>query len=256
MQWRIGCSGWVYRHWKGEFYPATLPQARWLEHYAAHFDTVELNASHYRLPTERAVRDWRQRVPPGFVYAVKASRLITHYRRLANCEAELATFIDRMRGLGDRIGPVLYQLPPQVRRDNARLAAFLRLLPRDLLHVFEFRHPSWWERPVFDLLAAHGAAFCVYNMGDTTTPVVATCADLYVRFHGPGGVYASSYDDTLLADWAGRLAAVPGVRRIWAYFNNDAHGYAPKNAARLRELASLPRAPLPVSGRGAPGRGA
>ena len=236
MHYRIGGSGWIYRHWKGDFYPARLPQTRWLEHYCEHFNTVELNFSFYRLPTEQAVAGWRRRTPPGFTFAVKASRLITHYRRLANCEDELARFLERMRGLGDRLGSILYQLPATFRRDDDRLAAFLRLLPADLVHVFELRHESWWEQPVWDILREHGAGFCLYNLARDTTPIVATGPEVYVRFHGPGAVYASSYDDTQLAWWRDRINALPGVTRAWAYFNNDGYGFAPRNAARLADL--------------------
>ena len=236
MDFRIGCSGWIYRHWKGDFYPADLPQSRWLEHYETRFDSVELNSSFYRLPAENAVLAWRRRTPPGFTFAVKAGRLITHYRHLANCEDELARFLDRMRLLEDRLGPVLYQLPATFRRDDDRLARFLGLLPRDLLHAFELRHPSWWEAPVWEILRAHGAAFCLYNLGRETTPLVATCPDVYLRLHGPGAVYASSYDDGQLAGWLADLRALPGARRAWIYFNNDGYGYAPRNAARLKEM--------------------
>lgn len=235
-RYRIGCSGWSYKHWRGSFYPKGLPQSRWLEHYCTQFDTVELNATFYRLPTEAAVRGWAQRTPPGFTFAVKVSRLITHFRRIRNCDDELATFFERMWPLGNHLGPLLYQLPPTFKRDDEVLARFLASLPKKPLHVFEFRHRSWWEEPVFSLLREHGAAFCVYDRGEETTPVVATCPDLYVRFHGPAQGYAGSYPDDQLARWARDIAAVRGIKRVWAYFNNDVGGHAPRNAARFREL--------------------
>ncbi len=189
MELRIGCSGWMYAHWRGVFYSPGVPTARWLEHYCTRFDTVELNASFYRWPSERTVQGWPGRTPPGFRFAVKVTRRVTHLQRLRDCEGTLAAFIERVRPLGERLGPLLYQLPPSMQRDDARLAAFLELLPRDLLHAFEFRHRSWWADGVFELLRARGAAFCVYHLGGEQTPVVATSDEAYVRFHGPAGAY-------------------------------------------------------------------
>jgi uncharacterized protein YecE (DUF72 family) len=236
VEWRIGCSGWSYRHWRGRFYPPDLAPSGWLGYYAARLDTVELNASHYRLPSEDTVRRWAALTPDGFRFAVKAGRDITHHRRLAD-GAACARFLERMRGLGHHLGPILYQLPPSFQRDEERLRAFLTHLPPDLLHVFEFRHPSWWQDPVLELLRAHRAAFCIFNMGETVTPVVATCAEAYVRLHGPGAVYASPYSDEELRAWVARLQALPGVRRVWVYFNNDANAYAPANALTMQRLA-------------------
>jgi len=235
MEWRIGCSGWSYRHWRGRFYPPELTPSQWLEYYAARFDTVELNASYYRLPAVSAVQRWATVVPVGFRFAVKAGRDITHLHRLADTEAA-RRFLERVRGLGDHLGPILYQLPPSFQRDEERLRAFLAHLPPDLLHVFEFRHASWWRESVFELLRARGAAFCMFNMGETVTPLVATCAEAYVRLHGPGGAYASRYSDDDLRAWVARLRALADVRRIWVYFNNDINAYAPANAMTMRQL--------------------
>jgi uncharacterized protein YecE (DUF72 family) len=233
MDFHIGCSGWGYRHWVGDFYPAGLPAAEWLEHYAVHFSTVELNSSFYRLPSESVVAGWRRRTPEGFRFAVKASRLITHFRRLRDCEAELNRFLGRMRGLGERLGPVLFQTPPSLERDPALLRDFLRLLPSDIVSAFELRDGSWWEQSTFDLLTEAGAAFCIHNLGREWTPIVATCDDIYVRLHGPEGTCASAYGDDALR---GLLRALPGASRAWVYFNNDVGGHAPRDAARLIEL--------------------
>ncbi len=236
VEYRIGCSGWSYKHWRGNFYPKALPASRWLEHYASCFDTVELNNTFYRLPSESAVRGWSGRSPPGFSFSVKVSRLITHYSRLRGVEEALQTFLDRIRPLGDRLGPLLYQTPPAFARDDARLSAFLSLLPPGLVHAFEFRNDSWWVDPVFDILREHGAAFCIYNMGEVSTPVVATCPDVYVRFHGPESSYASSYSEAALADWRRRLDSLSGGERAWVYFNNDVGGHAPRDALTLKRL--------------------
>jgi uncharacterized protein YecE (DUF72 family) len=235
-EYRVGCSGWSYNHWRESFYPKGLPQSRWLEHYAGRFDTVELNATFYRLPTENAVRAWRERAPPGFRYAVKVSRFITHFRRLRDCEAPCQRYLDRIRLLGDRLGPLLHQLPPDFERDLPLLDAFIAFLPNELTHVFEFRNPSWWTDEVFDFLRARNATFCVYHMGNTETPVVATSGTFYMRFHGPEPAYAGGYSDDHLRDWAARIKSMKGVSEAWLYFNNDVAGHAPRDAIRLREL--------------------
>ncbi len=235
MEYRIGCSGWSYRHWRDDFYPKGVPQSRWLEHYASVFDTVELNNSFYKLPSENAVRGWKERSPEGFTFAVKASRLITHYRRLRGAESALETFLERMKGLGDKLGPVLFQTPPRFRRDEGVLRDFLALLPEGLMPVFEFRDDSWWKDSVFEVLRDGDAAFCIYNAGQTSTPVVATCRETYVRFHGPVEAYRTGYGDGELREWRDRIEGL-GARRAWVYFNNDVGGHAHRDARTLIAL--------------------
>ncbi len=233
----IGTSGWMYDDWRGRFYPPDIPKSRWLSHYVQHFSTVELNNSFYHLPSEKAFSAWRDKAPEGFVYAVKASRYITHMKKLRGAEEPLQTFITRARLLGDRLGPVLYQLPPGLKRHDDLLGAFLQLLPGDLRHVFEFRHESWFDAAVYDLLQKHRAAFCIYDLPGTTTPVVATAAFAYVRFHGSTGLYDSCYSDDELHSWAGKIRGLrKGLSEVYVYFNNDTHAYAVQNAARLREI--------------------
>jgi uncharacterized protein YecE (DUF72 family) len=240
MDIRIGCSGWSYRHWRGNFYPEKLPRREWLRHYAGIFDTVELNNTFYRLPSAKAVQAWRDGVPPGFCYSVKVSRFITHFRRLLKAESSLQLFFQRIEGLGPRLGPLLYQLPPDLERDEQRLEAFLRLLPRQYSHVFEFRHASWWTEDVWRLLRAHKASFCMYNLAEVSTPVIATSPVAYLRLHGPGG-YNSGYSRSQLEQWADSLASLEGVRQAWVYFNNDVAGHAPRDASRLRQLLAAGR---------------
>ena len=241
MEFRIGCSGWSYQHWKGDFYPPGMPQSRWFDYYAEQFDTVELNNSFYRLPSERAVAAWKTAAPAGFCFSVKASRFITHYRRLLNASNSVKLFFDRMDPLGDRLGPVLYQFPANFPRDDDRLEAFLALLPRKHMHVFEFRHKSWWNDDVFALLRHHRAGFCIYHMGRESTPLVATCPDAYVRFHGPTGSSQRGYSDRQLRDWAKRIGGVGGAKRAWVYFNNDVGGHAPRNAHTLKRIVERRR---------------
>ncbi len=238
VKYRIGTSGWHYDHWRGDFYPDGLPKSRWLEHYAKTFDTVEINASFYRLPAEATFARWRGLAPPGFCYAVKASRFITHIKRLRNIEEELKTFLGRAGLLGDRLGPVLYQLPPGLKRDDGLLEAFLRLLPAGLEHVFEFRSRDWLDDGVFELMRRYRAGFCIYDMPGLTTPVLATAGFAYVRFHGSTGLYYSNYSDEQLGEWAGRIRGLTGVDTVYVYFNNDAGGYAVRNALTLRRMLS------------------
>ena len=233
----IGTSGWVYSHWRGLFYPEGLAQAKWLEFYSQHFATVELNNSFYRLPSEKAFAGWRKRTMPDFVYAVKVGRLITHWRKLRNVEAELETFFSRARLLGDKLGPLLYQLPPSMPRNDALLQSFLDLLPGDLAHVFEFRHDSWLAEEVFSILRKHGIGFCVYDMPGLTTPVIATADFAYVRFHGSDALYDSCYTDSQLQEWADRITQMGhDLVAVYVYFNNDSNAFSVGNARTLATL--------------------
>jgi uncharacterized protein YecE (DUF72 family) len=237
----IGTSGWVYPHWRGVFYPQKLPASRWLPFYAEHFCTVEINNTFYRLPSEKAFRNWRTTVPPGFHFAVKANRFITHMKKLREPAETLERFLSRVRLLGDRLGPILYQLPPRWRCNLPRLRDFLAILPRDLSHVFEFRDPSWMNEDVFAALEEYGAALCVISHPTMSCPVRVTSDVVYVRMHGAQTLYASRYSEEELQWWAGRVReTLAGGRQVYVYFNNDAFGYAVQNARRLGELAGLP----------------
>jgi len=233
----VGTSGWMYKHWRAVFYPADLPQARWFDFYAQHFGTVEVNNTFYRLPQAETFEAWREQAPAGFVYTVKASRYITHLKKLKDAAEPLARFLERARHLGGHLGPVLYQLPPNWNRNLERLGAFLELLPADLLHVFEFRHPSWFAEETFALLEQHGVGFAITDLPGLDGPVRATGRLAYLRFHGPERPYEGSYSDEELRQWAGRIGRfLRSGQPTYVYFNNDAHGYAPRNALRLREL--------------------
>jgi len=235
---RIGTSGWYYDHWKERFYPPELPKSRWLEHYAEHFNTVELNNTFYHLPKEKTVQRWSEIVPKGFLYAVKASHYITHIKKLSDVADSLQLFFERVRLLEDSLGPVLYQLPPSLHKDLARLEAFIRLLPKKPPAIFEFRHQSWYQDDTFELLDKLGAGFCVHDLSGNESPRVLTGDIVYVRFHGTSGRYAGDYPESLLHDWAEWLKShAQNARAIHAHFNNDAHGHAIKNAKTLsREL--------------------
>ena len=239
---RIGCSGWNYRHWRGDFYPETLPQRLWFEHYASQFDTVEINNSFYRLPSSETFAKWRDQAPSGFCYSVKANRFLTQAKKLRECEEPLARMVEPMRSLVPRLGPILYQLPPSLRFDPERLSAFLRLLPGDLIHVFEFRDPSWYVPATFDLLESHDASFCVHDMAGSASEQVAIGPVAYLRFHGAGGKYVGRYSDHVLqtrAEWL--IAQARAGRPAWCYFNNDIGGHAPEDARTLRALVAQSR---------------
>ncbi|MGE0601562.1 MAG: DUF72 domain-containing protein [Dehalococcoidia bacterium] len=232
--WHVGCSGWSYKHWRGDFYPEDLPQRAWFEHYAGQFDTVEINSTFYRLPSSATVQKWADEAPRGFKFAIKASQFITHYHRLQDSDGALKKLFDRMEPLGAHEGPILYQLPERFERDDERLSAFLHSLPSHHHHAMEFRHESWWTDEVFELLRKRHVAFVMFSMGKTQTPVVATSAHAYVRFHGPQK-YRGGYETDDLRWWRDQLGSLD-ASNAWVYFNNDAGGHAPKDARALLEL--------------------
>jgi uncharacterized protein YecE (DUF72 family) len=236
---RVGCSGWTYRHWRGAFYRDRLAARNWFDHYAATFETVELNTSFYRLPTPETFDKWRDQAPAGFRYAVKAPRFITHMKKLRDCDEPVAEFLARARRLGDTLGPVLYQLPPRLAFDADRAEAFLASLPADLQHVFEFREASWIDAEVVRLLDSRGVGFCVHDMAGPTTPFWASGPLAYLRFHGGEGKYWGRYPDERLlaaADWM--VVQAEGGRDVWAYFNNDIHAHAIADALTLRAMVA------------------
>jgi uncharacterized protein YecE (DUF72 family) len=233
----IGTSGWHYNHWRGSFYPAELDPDQWLRHYSQRFGTVEINNSFYQLPARENLLQWRDAVPPEFIFAVKASRYITHLKKLLDPMEPATKFVDRVSTLGDRLGPILFQLPPNWGRDAKRLSSFLRILPKDYRYAFEFRDPSWFDEEVYQVLQSHGAAFCMYHFADLASPKKVTADWIYVRFHGPDGAYHGSYSTESLSGWAGAFATWSAQgKEIYCYFNNDAEGHAPRDAARLQAM--------------------
>lgn len=235
---RIGTSGWHYDHWRERFYPPDLPKSRWLEFYARHFGTLEINSSFYHLPTESAFARWRDSSPADFVFAVKVSRFITHIKKLADCEEALQTFLLRAQGLGEKLGPLLYQLPPAMGRDDERLKAFIGLLPDGFRHVFEFRNDSWFVPEIYGILQERNLALCIYDMGSRPSPCEITADFSYIRFHGSAS-RRGCYSDAELGRWAERISRMGAqTKAVYVYFNNDAQGFALKNARRLAELLS------------------
>jgi uncharacterized protein YecE (DUF72 family) len=237
---RIGTSGWVYPHWRGIFYPTHLAQTRWYAAYAEHFDTVEINTSFYHLPAEETFDHWREQAPPGFVYAVKANRYLTHVKRLKNALDALEHFLSHTRRLAHQLGPILWQLPPNWGADPARLADFAKLLPDDLVHAFEFRDPHWFVPPVQEVLEHYGLTFCIFDMPGSACPSWVTSRTVYLRFHGREQAYGGRYGPERLRPWAERIRGwLAEGRAVYAYFNNDAMGNAVEDAKTLQSLLDI-----------------
>jgi uncharacterized protein YecE (DUF72 family) len=242
---RIGCSGWNYRHWRETFYPKGMPQRLWFDHYSATFDTVEINNSFYRLPKAETFDKWREQAPPGFCYAVKANRFITQAKKLKDCAEPMQRMLEPFRHLGDRLGPILYQLPPSLRLNLDRLREFLDLVPGDLTHVFEFRHKSWYTEEMLALLDARGVSFCAHDMQGSASPRRAAGPIAYVRFHGTAGKYWGRYPDETLLGWTDWIAdQARGGRDVWCYFNNDIHAHAIGDALTLRSMVAQAMRPV------------
>ena len=236
----IGTSGWNYKHWKGSFYPKDLPQKKWLAYYVEHFDTVEVNNTFYQLPQFSTFESWRETVPQGFTFALKASRFITHMKKLKDPQTSSEKFFDRSERLEDKLGPILFQLPPGWQLNIDRLTEFLEVIPSEHRYVFEFRNESWLTEAVFDLLKQHNVAFCIQDFRGKQSPREITADFAYVRMHGPGEIaYAGSYGEAALKKWARQIESWrKELNDVYVYFNNDIGGCAVKDAARLQRLVS------------------
>jgi uncharacterized protein YecE (DUF72 family) len=238
----IGTSGWHYDSWRGPFFPKRLPLKYQLEYYASQFGSAELNGVFYRTPTPEAVKSWREQTGKDFIFAWKASKFITHWKRLSeNCRNSLALLEDRLSLLGDKAGPILFQLPPNFKADAERLAAFLDLLAPRRRYSFEFRHASWYAPTILKLLASKNVALCLSDHHDAPAPWRRTASFVYVRGHGPGGRYKGHYSDAVLGEWAQRIRS--WKRRgydVYIYFDNDQKSAAPTDALKLQQLVLTP----------------
>jgi uncharacterized protein YecE (DUF72 family) len=233
----IGTSGWHYDHWVGAFYPQDLPDAAFLEYYAGYFESAEINNSFYRLPDKNTLIRWREAVPEGFLFSVKASRYLTHMKKLKDPREPVERLFDRVSVLGTSLGPILFQLPPRWRSNPERLEGLLEILPEDHRYAFEFRDPSWFDGEVYALLAKHEAALCVYDLGGRTSPKEVTADFAYVRLHGPDGPYRGRYGARRLAVWAGTFSAwLEEGLDVYCYFDNDEAGYATQDALGLQQM--------------------
>ncbi|MGB9791524.1 MAG: DUF72 domain-containing protein [Thermacetogeniaceae bacterium] len=238
----IGTSGYNYPHWKGTFYPGDLPSRQWLSFYSTHFNTVELNVTFYRLPLAKTFASWYNNTPPGFRFAVKGSRTITHIKRLRDAAEPLAAFFSRAERLQEKLAVVLWQLPPGLRGDPELLADFCMLLQtneaaRSARHAFEFRHDSWFSPEVYEILRQNNFSLCIADSPRWPQSLEVTADFVYIRFHGSEKVYASCYSDEELQVWGRRIREwLESGRDVYAYFNNDAGGWAVANARQLLKI--------------------
>jgi uncharacterized protein YecE (DUF72 family) len=233
----IGTSGWVYKGWAGAFYPEGMrPQERF-EFYAAHFPTVEINSTFYRLPTENMVKNWREKAPDRFIFAVKGSRFITQMKKLNVSKDSISIFFERVKPLREHMGPILWQLPPNLHRDVPRLERFLDMVPKRFRHAVEFRHPSWMADDVFDVLRAYDAAHVSVSSMRMPMDFTVTTDFVYIRFHGLEAGAAHDYTRDEMEPWAEHCqAAMHDGKTVYAFFNNDLNCRAPENAKTLMEM--------------------
>jgi len=233
----IGTSGWHYAHWKGPFYPPGIKSEEMLVFYASHFQDAEINASFYHLPKAETLENWYEIVPEGFLFSAKASRYITHMKKLKDPEEPVRTFLESIGRLGKRVGPILFQLPPNWKCNVDRLRHFLEILPPQFRYCFEFRDPTWFDEGIYTLLRQADAAFCIYELAGTFSPCEVTSDFVYIRLHGPAAAYEGSYNDEALAGWAKALTrwAEEG-KEVFCFFDNDQNGYAAQNALTLKRM--------------------
>ena len=233
---KIGTSGWSYNHWFFKFYPHDLPKKQSFSYYQSVFDSVELNVSFYRLVPESVYKGWQKKVSENFLFAIKASRFITHVKRLKDFEA-IEKFIGPVLELKPNLGPILFQLPRNFKKDTEVLNDFIERLPNDLKYVFEFRDASWFDSETYDVLEANNIALAASRSTLFSYKEMLTADFVYVRLHGPGDQYASNYTDEELGKWADKaLTWDQGGRDVYMFFNNDFEAFAPLNAIKIKEL--------------------
>src|SRR5690606_26584481 len=237
----IGTSGWHYKHWKGTFYPEGLADSKQFDFYKKKFKTVELNNSFYMLPESKTFDGWRKAAPKNFLFSVKMSRFITHMKKLNVGKNDINKFLNRAAHLGEKLGPVLFQLPPRWKKNVERFERLLNILPKGYRYTFEFRDHTWYDEEIYALLRKHSASFCIYELEYHTSPIEVTSDLVYIRLHGPGKKYQGSYNKRTLKKWAERCRKWQKEGRdVFVYFDNDQQGFAARNAIDLSlELGKL-----------------
>lgn len=234
----IGTSGWHYPHWVGPFYLQHTPSQDFLAYYTQHFQTVEINNTFYHLPAHETIADWHDKTPRDFLFACKASRFITHMKKLKDPEQSIQRFFESIDVLGSKLGPILFQLPPRWKVNVERLDMFLRALPIRHRYAFEFRDESWFLPAIDEVLAKHNAAFCLYQLAGRNSPEKVTADFVYIRLHGPNGPYQGQYDIRMLRTWAKKcLNWSETGQDVYCYFDNDQHGYAAQDAMKLKNMS-------------------
>lgn len=233
----IGTSGWHYPHWKGTFYSSAIKESQQFATYQQHFDTVELNNSFYKLPSAETFANWRKNSRDHFIFSVKASRFFTHMKKLIVDKTGIRRFFTNAGKLEEKLGPILFQLPPKWRVNRERLEIFIRALPAGYRYTFEFREPSWYNDEVYATLLQNNCAFCIYELDRHLSPIIATADFVYIRLHGPGNKYQGSYKKPVLQKWAARIKDwQKGEKDVFVYFDNDQEGFAAFNALALVKL--------------------
>jgi uncharacterized protein YecE (DUF72 family) len=233
----IGTSGWHYDHWVGPFYPEDISKDEFLAFYGDRFQTVEINNSFYHLPKKETLKKWRDSVQAGFVFSVKASRYITHMKKLKDPGKTLSPLLEVVHVLNPKLGPILFQLPPRWRFNLERFRDFLKALPRGPKYAFELRDPTWHDPRAYEAMAERGVAFCMYELAGTQSSREVTTDFVYIRLHGPGAAYQGQYSTESLSGWAGAISTwVRQGREVFCYFDNDEAGYAPRDALRLQDM--------------------
>lgn len=231
----LGTSGWSYDHWIGNFYPKDLKKGEWLKFYSKKFNTVEVNASFYRLPFKNMVKGWKDKTPEDFLLTFKGSNLITHKKKLKDVDEYLDKFYSRFDMVDDKKGVILWQLPPSLKRDDNLLEEFLNSLESSFDQVIEFRHKTWFNQDIYDLLEKYDIGFCILSSPDFQTDFIVTSDFAYIRWHGKKNWYRYNYSSDELKNWASKIKDAD-VKKIYGYFNNDFEGYAPKNCLELKEI--------------------
>lgn len=233
----IGTSGWSYKHWYDCFYPGDLPSNKMLEFYSKSFNTVEINTTFYGLPKENYITKWKNSVPKNFIFSVKGSKIITHNKKLINVHDSLKLFLERIKLFNNNLGPILWQLPPSLKPDLKKIENFTDILPKDAINIFEFRNNDWMNKEIFDFLVSKNtypaivSGFNLPIINDFNSPVI------YIRLHGPSSSYSSKYSENDLKEWSNLIKKYLNLgKKVFAYFNNDASGYAIENALYLKSL--------------------
>lgn len=235
-KYNIGCSGFYYKDWVGKFYPEDLNKSKWLEFYAESFDTVEINNSFYRMPKEKTVQGWYDRTPEDFTFTLKGSRYVTHIKRLKDIAESVAYFYHLADILAEKLGCILWQLPPSLKKDMERLENFCKTLKPHYKNVIEFRHPSWFDDEVYALLTKYQVAYCIISAPEGLPEDVITTANFaYIRFHGKTYWYNYNYSKEQLLQWKEKMEALD-VEQVFVYFNNDYNVRAVENGKLLKEL--------------------
>ncbi len=236
----IGTSGWSYKHWRGNFYPENISEKDYLKYYSGNFCTVEINTSFYRLPQENTIKVWTETVPEDFIFSAKASRYITHMKKLTDPQKTTPLFFERIQGFKDKLGPILFQLPPHFEVNPERLKNFLKILPENYKYAFEFRDSSWFNPLIYEILREHNIAFCIYNLGDYSSPKEITADFVYIRYHGPINLGQGMYNEEQITKFSNDIKEyLKSSKEVYCYFNNDDSGFAPKNAEQLKKLLNI-----------------